>query len=273
MTKIELRAIMLTTFASLQLISTLTYADIDNKCTQNCRQMGYSWTLCDEKCTYNNSLNNNPLLPLNTGPDSGAVGGMMQGLAEGQRQALINEQIENERLKNKLLKQQLEIQRTPEHLHIKQNILEVAREQYNQKNYFEAARLYNISAKNGNQNAQFILGQMYTKGLGVQQSDLDAAYWFKKSAEQGNSNALASLAFLYYSGKGVNKNDAEATRLSRIAADMGNTTAQFNMGLTYERGIGVKVDFEEALMWYRKAAAQGHQKAIQKSSELGSKAK
>lgn len=250
---------------TLQLIHNPTYADIDNKCTQNCQEMGYSWSFCNEKCSYNIPTNGNLSPLIKEYVPSGLVGGLMKGLEDGQRQALMQEQIENERLRNQLLKQQLEAQQNKTK---KQDINQAAYEQFNLKNYAEAARLYNISASQGNPIAQFSLGFLYLKGLGVQQSFLDAAYWYNKSAAQGNINALTGLSALYYSGNGVAKNYSEATRLSRMAAERGNATAQFNMGLTYERGIGVQKDMNEALIWYKKSAAQGHIKSIQKLSDL-----
>ena len=250
---------------ALQLIHNPTYADIDNKCTQNCQDAGYSWSFCNEKCSFNNPTNRNLSPLIQEYVPSGLVGGIMKGIEDGQRQALIQEQIENQRLRNELLKKQLDAQQDKAN---KQDINQAAHEQYNLKNYIEAARLYSISASQGNPNAQYSLGYLYSKGLGLQQSFLDAAYWYNKSAAQGNANALNSLATLYYSGNGVSKNLSEATRLARIAAERGHAVAQFNMGFIYERGINVQIDLNEALIWYRKSAAQGHKNAIRKLSEL-----
>lgn len=42
-----------------------------------------------------------------------------------------------------------------------------------------------IQAKQGDVDAQFILGFMYANGKGVSQNDMEAVKWFKKAAEQG----------------------------------------------------------------------------------------
>ena len=57
----------------------------------------------------------------------------------------------------------------------------------------------------GDAAAQYNLGFMYSKGLGVAQDYRQAAKWFQKAAEQGFAWAQANLGVLYYNGQGVKK--------------------------------------------------------------------
>jgi len=46
-----------------------------------------------------------------------------------------------------------------------------------------------VEAKQGNANAQLLLGLMYSVGKGIPRDDEEALYWFTKSAEQGDAEA------------------------------------------------------------------------------------
>ncbi|NLW04840.1 MAG: hypothetical protein GX029_06395, partial [Pseudomonadaceae bacterium] len=101
-------------------------------------------------------------------------------------------------------------------------------------NYQEAARLYKLSADQGNASAQFNLGDMYKSGEGVQQDYQEAARLYKLSADQGNARAQVNLGQMYQNGLGVKQNDQEAARLFKLSADQGNTSAQNNLGMLYD---------------------------------------
>jgi len=53
----------------------------------------------------------------------------------------------------------------------------------------EAVRLYQLSAEQGNADAQFNLAVCYDNGTGVQRDEAEAARLYKLSAEQGNAIA------------------------------------------------------------------------------------
>ena len=56
-----------------------------------------------------------------------------------------------------------------------------------------ARELYELSATQGNVNAQYSLGRLYANGEGVEQSNETAREWWMKSAEQGEENAIKAL--------------------------------------------------------------------------------
>ena len=110
----------------------------------------------------------------------------------------------------------------------------------------------------GNGLAQFNIGYIYGKGIGVTQDFSQTINWYRKSAEQGNASAQNNLAVLYSEGKGIAKNDTEAFRWFNKAAEQGNALAQNNLGLAYSSGKGVEKDDIKAAAWFRKAAEQGN---------------
>ena len=156
----------------------------------------------------------------------------------------------------------------------------------------------------GNPDAEYSVGVMYTNGRGLPQSYVEAAKWFHRAAEKGQAGAQYDLGVLYAKGQGVPENFAEAAKWFRKAADQGKASAQYNLAYPVHRrvkawrrisprprsgiarrrsratwirktawprctasGDGVQQDFAEAAKWYRKAADQGD---IDAQNELGS---
>jgi TPR repeat protein len=79
------------------------------------------------------------------------------------------------------------------------------------------------------------------------------AAW-KPLAETGDPAAQFNLGILYRRGLGVPPDNRQAIGWFERAAVRGHPTAQYNMGLTYEKGIGVPPNRAAALRWYRRAA-------------------
>lgn len=65
-------------------------------------------------------------------------------------------------------------------------------------------------AVQGDPLAQFELGSMYKKGVGIRLDKQEAFYWFRKSAEQGNPYAQINLGAMYYKGEGTPKDRKKA---------------------------------------------------------------
>lgn len=93
---------------------------------------------------------------------------------------------------------------------------------YKDGDYAAALREWKPLASQGNANAQFFLGNMYYKGIGVPQNDGAAYKWFKKAAEQGLINAQNNLGTLYMRGLGVPRNNTRAFIWLHIAALQGH---------------------------------------------------
>ncbi len=116
---------------------------------------------------------------------------------------------------------------------------------------------YRKAAEQGDADAQFSVGAMYDMGRGVPKDDQQAMSWYRKAAEQGRANAQLNLGLMYSTGQGVPKDDQQAMSWYRKAAEQGRADAQFNLGLMYDMGQGVPKDDQQAMSWYRKAAEQG----------------
>jgi TPR repeat protein len=148
----------------------------------------------------------------------------------------------------------------PIHLYAQSAMYLKATKLYNQKQYKEAFKLYEIMAKDNDHTALFSLGLMYSKGLGVPQNYLKAVDFYKRAILHGNTFAASNLGYLFATGTGVKKDLKKAFILYKFAAEKGNTKAQRSIATMYYLGRGVKQNYQEALKWLRKTAEQGEAK-------------
>jgi TPR repeat protein len=122
--------------------------------------------------------------------------------------------------------------------------------------YPTALRMFRALADQDNTYAQYNLGIMYARGLGVTQDFVEAMRWDRLAAEKGLAAAQYDVGTMYRLGWGVARDDAEAVNWFRRAADQDFMVAQINLGDMYAMGYGVQRDYSEALKWYRRAAEQ-----------------
>jgi TPR repeat protein len=108
------------------------------------------------------------------------------------------------------------------------------------------------AAKDGNEEAMYLLGRMYEFGYGVTLSYPEARNWYQKAAAQNYGLAQLSLGFLYDAGKGTPQNFKEAYKWYMKAADQGNFVAQRNIGLMYATGDGIVKNDAEAFLGSKK---------------------
>ena len=117
-------------------------------------------------------------------------------------------------------------------------------------------------AENGDTSAQFLLGEDFDLGRGVQQNYAEAAKWYQMAADQGDAKAQNNLGSFYQYGLGVATNYSRAIALYKQSAAQGNVMAQSNLGYMYDYGLGVPTDKVAADSWYRRAADQGYPEAM-----------
>jgi len=129
------------------------------------------------------------------------------------------------------------------------------------QDYAEAVKWYKKAAEQGLADAQCILGLIFAHGRGVAQDYDEALKWLNKAAEQGNAEAQFNLGIAFDNGKGVAQDYAEAAKWYKKAAEQGNADAQYSLGAMFAEGNGVAQDYAEAVKWYKKAAEQGYAKA------------
>lgn len=126
------------------------------------------------------------------------------------------------------------------------------------KNEAQAFEWYQKSAVHGNAKAQTCLGACYEFGIGVKQDYSLATTWYKKAAEQGNSKAQTCLGYCYGKGLGVVEDYSQAIEWWRKAARQGDSEAQNCMGNCYYYGTGLPKDIKQAFFWYSKSAKQDY---------------
>jgi TPR repeat protein len=140
---------------------------------------------------------------------------------------------------------------------------ELATEAFDNGEYEKAMDLWMPLAEDGNAEAQFGIGYLYDKGLGVPRDTAEAIHWYRLSAEKNHALSQLNLGAIHQEGREDFPADpGRAADWYRLAAEQGNASAQYNLGKLYFRGQGLPRKYELAAEWLRKAADQDHVKAI-----------
>lgn len=123
-------------------------------------------------------------------------------------------------------------------------------DEHQREDYEKAYEWNKYLAEKGDTEAQYNLGLLYEKGMGVPQDDIEAVKWYWKAADQGDALAQHRLGIRYANPQGIPKNDVLAAKWFRKAADQGLPQSQYNLGIMYHYGRGVPQDNVMAYMWY-----------------------
>jgi hypothetical protein len=134
--------------------------------------------------------------------------------------------------------------------------LDQAIEAYRQGEYEAAHDAFLPLARDGDAEAQFMLGVLYDNGRGVLRDYDEARRWYHLAARQGSAKAQYNLGTMYENGRGVRRNYGLAMNWYRLAAEQGAAKAQNNLGLMYEDGRGTPQDYVRAHMWFNLATAR-----------------
>ena len=140
---------------------------------------------------------------------------------------------------------------------------------YEQKNYAEAFKYFNMAATMNDVESMVYTGYMCLNGLGGQKDSKTAVYWYSKAADKGNAEAQYRLGYCYSQGEGVAKDEEEAAYWWRKAADQGRAEGQYLIGICYYNGQGVKQNTEMAIYWWKLAAKQGHEESQKLLAQYG----
>ena len=135
------------------------------------------------------------------------------------------------------------------------------------QNYEEAARWLERAANLAP--AQFRLGSLYEKGLGVKKDLEIARQLYTAAGEKGNAKAMHNLAVLYAEGIDGKPDYASAAQWFRKSADRGISDSQYNLGILYARGIGVEQNLPESYKWFALAALAGDNDSAKKRDDVG----
>jgi len=129
--------------------------------------------------------------------------------------------------------------------------------------YSQALELHRKAAQEGrDSHAQFLWGRRLEQGWGITQNLTEAAKWYELAAKQGSASALCSLGLLHENHKELfhhaRQEDAnrEAAALYLRSAEAGNPFAMNNLANCYMDGLGVSLDEDAAESWYSRCLAQ-----------------
>jgi TPR repeat protein len=84
----------------------------------------------------------------------------------------------------------------------------------------------------------------------------EAAKWFELAAKNGHADAQYRIAAMLFDGKGIAKNDKEALKWAHSAVAQNVIDAKVLLGHMYYEGRGVKQDYSKAVELYREALRQ-----------------
>jgi len=121
----------------------------------------------------------------------------------------------------------------------------------------QAAYWLNRAAEQGLAPAQYRLGTMFEKGIGVPENPTKARTWYERASAQGNVKAMHNLAVMQAEGAGGPQDFAGAARSFDAAALHGLADSQYNLAILHERGLGVERNLAEAYKWFSIASANG----------------
>jgi Caspase domain/Sel1 repeat len=91
---------------------------------------------------------------------------------------------------------------------------------FDRADYRTALAVWQEQADAGEAEAQYMVAQIYEKGLGTPPDYARAASWYRKAADQGHNASQISLGYLLEQGLGVTANSAEALDWYRRAAGL-----------------------------------------------------
>lgn len=111
----------------------------------------------------------------------------------------------------------------------------------------EGYRLTRVAAEQGYPAAQFVLGQLFSNGDGVEQSYKEAANWFRRAAEQGDDAAQEALASAYFFARGVPQDYLEAHKWANLAVANASDDVARNAHIALLESIAEKLTPEQVV--------------------------
>jgi uncharacterized protein len=124
---------------------------------------------------------------------------------------------------------------------------------YTLHDYARAREILEPLARQGNADAQQLVGSIYADGKGVPQDSARASHWFSLAAEQGKVDAQFALGIMHRDGVGVPKDRGLALNWLRRAAEQQHSDATNALGELY-----VGSDQDEAAAWFERATLMGN---------------
>ena len=134
--------------------------------------------------------------------------------------------------------------------------------------YDKALYYISFDAVQGDPIAQYNLGLMYKKGIGVEADKKEAFGWFLLAADSGHMLAKYALGKMYYHGDGVKKNYTKALNLFLDGSYLGHPASQIEVGNMYYFGQSVSKNYPKAHMWWSLAKEKGVEGAFNNLTKI-----
>ena len=143
------------------------------------------------------------------------------------------------------------------------SIYNQAEKSYKEGDYSKALKLYTKLAKIDSASlCQYIVGDMYFQGKGIECDYEKSESYFIESAYGGNPDAQNNLGYIYTYVIGTNEDFGKAKKYLNMAAAQGHSQAQVGLGSLYRNGWGLSKDYHKALNLYKRAAAHNNTDAL-----------
>lgn len=127
------------------------------------------------------------------------------------------------------------------------------------RDYVNAAVWIRKAACSGHIPAQYMMGVIYDKGLGVKRKPHKALYWYRKAALKGYQSAQHKLVTLCLSDPTLKNHRLEAVRyMPRLARH--DRELAYRLGMIYKEGRILRCDLIKAYTWLKVAADRNHEK-------------
>lgn len=117
------------------------------------------------------------------------------------------------------------------------------------------------AAELGHTESQFLCGQMYRRGMGVEANDKAALCWYKRAAGQGHLESQMACGSIYEEGRGTEIDLKRALSWYERAAKQGCVDAQLKCGYMYYSGRAETRSPKKARRWLEAAAENGNEEA------------
>lgn len=113
-----------------------------------------------------------------------------------------------------------------------------------------------------NKHQLFILGVLFSRGLGCHRSAVEAFHCFRLASFYDFSPALHHLGLLYEYGVGVSKDLSKASELQQQSAALGDPMGQYFYASHLLSGWGYPRNYSLAFYYYYLSAHQGYRPAV-----------
>lgn len=131
--------------------------------------------------------------------------------------------------------------------------LSEANKALSEHNIDESIKLYKLSAREGEDEANFQLGKIYYLKK-YQRKDLDKAYaYFKKASDYEHVKAKYNLAVILSQKKFQKHSYKRSYELFHDLAKQDHSNAQYKVGIYLLYGLGVEKDYSMSRAWLERA--------------------